>query len=154
MHRGQLTVHADKTTSGQSFSGSIDQLLYLVRHISQVFTICPSINVDYRSDIIVILNRRRARARNRGDIGHNLGLSRITPKNWQVAQIIQGMQIILRCLGVDLITNSVARIDPEVWGSLSRSYSVADATERPTLGLPCERTYLRIDELGSATGPV
>jgi len=35
-----------------------------------------------------------------------------------------------------------------LWISLSRSYSVADATERPTLDLPCERTYLRIDELG------
>src|ERR1700683_4088785 len=121
MHRGHLTAHTDKTTSGQILSGSIDQLLYVVRHISQVLTICPSINVDYRSDIIVILNRSRGTARNRGDIGHNLGLARITPKNRQVAQIIQGMQIILRRFGVDLIANPVARVDPEVWRNLGRA---------------------------------
>ena len=28
------------------------------------------------------------------------------------------MQIILRCLGVDLIADSIARIDPEVWSDL------------------------------------
>src|SRR6266481_2214715 len=114
MHRGHLSLQTNETTSRQILSGSIDQLLYLIRNISQVLTVGPSVNVDQRPDVIVILNRRRGSAGNRGDVGHNLGLSRITPKNWQVAQIIQGMQIILRCLGVDLITNSVARIDPEV----------------------------------------
>src|SRR5262249_20443376 len=86
MHRGHLSAHTDKTTSGQIFARSIDQLLYLIRHISQVFTFGPSVNVDDRPDIIVILNRRGGSARNRGHIGHNLGLSRSTPENGKVSQ--------------------------------------------------------------------
>jgi hypothetical protein len=92
----------------------------LIRYVSQIFTIGSSVNVDDRSDIIVILNRRGGSARNRSDIGHNLGLSRSTPENGKVSQVIQRMQIILRRLGIDLITNPIARIDPEIWSDLLR----------------------------------
>src|SRR5260221_6218686 len=126
MHRGYLSAHTNKTTSGQILSRCIDQLLYLIRKISEVFTVSPSVNVDYRSDIIVIFNRRRDIARNRGDIGQNLGLSRITPKNWKVAQVIQRVKVILRRFGVDLITDSIARIDPEILSDLFRPGKCAE----------------------------
>ena len=75
MHSGDLSAHTDKTTSGQIFPGGIDQFLYMIRHVSQVFTVGCSVDVDHRPNIVVILDRGGSTARNRGDISQNLALS-------------------------------------------------------------------------------
>jgi hypothetical protein len=63
-----LSAHADKTTVGQIVLRSIDQALDLIRYKSQIFAIGCPVDIDYRQDIVVILDRGSRSARYRSDV--------------------------------------------------------------------------------------
>src|SRR5262249_30626678 len=84
------------------------------------------VDIDYWHDIIVVLNRGRGTARDRSYVCQDLALPGTTAKNRKVSQIIQGMHVVLWHLGIRLITNAVAWVDPKIWGGLFRSRKRAE----------------------------
>src|ERR1700678_1186481 len=109
----------------------------MIRYVSQIFTIDRSIDVDCRHDVIVILDRGGSAARNRGDISQNLALS-LTSEDRQVSQIVERRHIVLRDLSVELVTNSIPWVHPEVWRSLFRPGQSAEHALGYTLGCDAE----------------
>src|ERR1700730_9389236 len=92
----------------------------MISNITQIFAVDVTVNVNYRSDVVMINDRERVAAGNRGDICENLTLSSAA-KDWQVPQSVERIHVRLRHLSVNLIAHPVCRIDPKVQGILLRS---------------------------------
>src|SRR5271166_5073129 len=141
-HGADLPSKINEASSGKVLFRRIDQLLYVIGNVTQVFAVDVTVDVDHRSDIVMINDRERVAARNRGDICENLTLSS-TAKDGQVPQSVERIHFRLRHLSVNLIAHPVCRIDPKIQGILLRSGQRAENSVCYGLGVNAEDRRLR-----------
>ena len=115
-----LPPKINEASSRKVLFRGIDQLLDVIRHVPQIFAVDVTVDVNHRSDIVMIDDREGVTAGNRGHIGQNLTLAG-TAQDGQIPQSVERIHVSLRHLSVDLIADPVCRIDPKVQGVLLRS---------------------------------